>query len=113
LTVANWEESRKWNALPAEQVVEEIAALVTTHQLDLLWVVDDNFLVDLSRAVDIAEGLVRRNLTFRWSIQATTNLVCKLSVEELKVLRRAGLQQICHGAESASASVLAGMNKSW
>jgi len=106
---------RKWNALPAEQVVDEIAQLVTTHRLDLLWVVDDNFLVDVERAVDIAEGLVRRNLNedFRWSIQATTNLVCKLSVDELKTLRQSGLQQICHGAESASASVLASMNKSW
>ncbi len=106
---------RKWNALPAEQVTDEIAELVTTHRLDLLWVVDDNFLVDVRRAVDIAEGLVRRNLSkdFRWSIQATTNLVCKLSVSELKLLRRSGLQQICHGAESASASVLASMNKRW
>ncbi len=104
---------RKWNALPAEQVVDEIAELVTTHRLDLLWVVDDNFLVDTRRAVAIGEGLARRDLTFRWSIQATTNLVCKLTVEELKVLRRSGLQQICHGAESASASVLASMNKRW
>lgn len=104
---------RKWNALPAEQVTEEIAELVITHRLDLLWVVDDNFLVDLRRVVHIAEGIIRHNLNFQWSIQATTNLVCKLSVEELKLLRRSGLQQICHGAESASASVLASMNKRW
>ena len=106
---------RKWNALPAEQVVDEMANLVTTHGLDLLWVVDDNFLVDTRRAVDIGEGLVRRRLpeNFRWSIQATTNLVCRLSVAELTLLRRSGLQQICHGAESASASVLASMNKRW
>ena len=47
---------RKWNALPADQVVDEMANLVTTHGLDLLWVVDDNFLVDTRRAVDIGEG---------------------------------------------------------
>ena len=102
---------RAWNALPAEQAVEEMAELTSRHNLELLWVVDDNFLVDLKRAVAIGEGLASRGVRHEWSIQATTNLVARLSVEELKVLRRAGLTQICHGAESASAKVLERMNK--
>jgi radical SAM superfamily enzyme YgiQ (UPF0313 family) len=102
---------RQWNALEPEQVVEETTDLVTRYRLELLWVVDDNFLVDRERAVKIAEGLVRRGVSFDWSIQASTNLVTRLSVEELKLLRRAGLSQICHGAESASPKVLKLMNK--
>ena len=64
--------------------------------------VDDNFLVDLDRARGIAEGLVRENAHFKWSIQATTNLTSRLSLEDLKLLRRAGLHQICQGVDSGS-----------
>jgi len=102
---------RKWNALPAGQVVDEMTDLVTRYRLELLWVVDDNFLVDRARAVAIAEGVLRSGVKFRWSIQASTNLVTRLDDAELKLLRQSGLQQICHGAESASPKVLKLMDK--
>src|SRR6201992_435299 len=95
---------RKWNALPAEQFVEETVDLTRRYNLEMLWVVDDNFLVDLDRARSIGEGLVRAGAEFQWSIQATTNLTARLSTEDLKLLQRSGLHQICQGAE-------AGMNK--
>jgi radical SAM superfamily enzyme YgiQ (UPF0313 family) len=102
---------RKWNALDAEQVVDEVSDLVSRYGLELLWVVDDNFLVDRNRAVKIAEGLVRTGVKFDWSIQASTNLVTRLTVEELRLLRRAGLSQVAQGAESGSKKVLHLMNK--
>jgi anaerobic magnesium-protoporphyrin IX monomethyl ester cyclase len=102
---------RQWNALPPEQVVEETFDLTSRYRLELLWIVDDNFLVDIDRALQIAEGLVRVGAGFRWSIQTTTNLTARLTVEELRLLHRAGLDQICHGVESASSKVLKLMNK--
>jgi len=102
---------RKWNALPVEQVVEETIELTRRYRLELLWMADDNFLVDLDRALEIAEGLVRRGASFKWSVQATTNLTARLSVEELTLLRRSGLHQICQGIETASPTVMKLMNK--
>lgn len=102
---------RKWNALEPEQVAEETSDLAARYNLQLLWVVDDNFLVDRDRAVRIAEGLVRRNSKFEWSIQASTNLVNRLTVDELKLLRRAGLTQVAQGADSGSPKVMRLMNK--
>jgi len=102
---------RKWNALDPDQVVEETTDLVTRYGLGLIWIVDDNFLVDRERAVGIAEGLVRKGVKFDWSIQASTNLVARLTVEELKLLRRAGLSQVSQGADSGSPAVLKLMNK--
>ncbi len=102
---------RKWNALEADQVVEEVSDLVSRYRLRLLWVVDDNFLVDRDRAVNIAEGLIRTGVQFEWSIQASTNLVTRLTVEELKLLRRAGLTQVAQGADSGSKKILHLMNK--
>src|SRR5260370_37238963 len=84
---------RKWNALPAEQFVEETVDLTRRYGLELLWVVDDNFLVDLDRARLIADGLVTAGANFRWSIQPTTNLTSRLSGEDLKLLRSASIQQ--------------------
>jgi anaerobic magnesium-protoporphyrin IX monomethyl ester cyclase len=104
---------RKWNALPPEQFVEETVDLTRRYKLEMLWVVDDNFLVDLDRARHIAEGLVRAESQFRWSIQATTNLVSRLSLEDMKLLSRAGLHQVCQGTESGSPKVLKLMNKTF
>src|SRR6202021_4320960 len=80
-------------------------------RLQLLWIVDDNFLVDKERALGIAEGLVRRAVPFDWSIQASTNLVSRFTVDELKLLRRAGLSQVSQGADSGSLKVMHLMNK--
>jgi radical SAM superfamily enzyme YgiQ (UPF0313 family) len=91
--------------------VEEVSDLVTRYRLSLLWVVDDNFLVDRNRAVKIAEGLIRTGVQFDWSIQGSTNLVTRFTVEELKLLRRAGLSQVAQGADSGSPKVLHLMNK--
>jgi anaerobic magnesium-protoporphyrin IX monomethyl ester cyclase len=102
---------RKWNALPVEQVVEETIDLTRRYRLELLWMADDNFLVDLDRALQIAEGLIRSGGAFKWSVQATTNLTARLSVDELRLLRRSGLHQICQGIETASPTVMKLMNK--
>src|SRR5450432_716151 len=102
---------RKWNALDAEQVAEETTTLVSRHGLTLLWIVDDNFLVDRERAVLIAEGIIRRGVKFDWSIQASTNLVNRLTVEELKLLRRSGLSQMSQGADTGSMKMMHLMGK--
>jgi len=48
---------------------------------------------------------------FDWSIQASTNLVIRLTVEELKLLPRAGLSQVVQGVDSGSPRVMKLMNK--
>jgi anaerobic magnesium-protoporphyrin IX monomethyl ester cyclase len=102
---------RKWNALEPEQFVEETTDLVSRYGLGLLWIVDDNFMVDRERCIGIAEGLVRKGVKFDWSIQSSTNLVSRFSVDELKLLKRAGLSQVSQGADSGSPKVMHLMNK--
>ena len=79
----------------------------------MIWVVDDNFPVDMDRARGIADGLVRENSHFQWSIQATTHVDARLTREDLRMLRRAGLQQICQGVDSGSTTTLKAMHKDW
>ncbi len=91
--------------------MEETVDLTRRYNLEMLWIVDDNFLVDLDRARNMADGLVRAGANFQWSIQATTNLVASLSLEDLKLLRRSGLHQVCQGVDSGSPKILKAMNK--
>src|SRR5205814_1916558 len=50
---------------------------------------------------------------FEWSIQASTNLVTRLSVDEWKLMRRSGLTQVAQGADTGSPKVMKLMNKTF
>jgi anaerobic magnesium-protoporphyrin IX monomethyl ester cyclase len=102
---------RKWNALESQQAGAEMCDLASRYNLQLLWVVDDNFLVDRERALGIAEEICRRGVRFDWSIQASINLVVRLSVAEWKLMRRSGLSQVSQGADSGSPKIMHLMNK--
>ena len=103
---------RKWNALEPEQVVEETTDLVSALRASIArgsWTII--FWWTASVPWVLQKDWCARGVKFDWSIQASTNLVVRLTVEELKLLRRAGLSQIAHGADSGSQKVLHLMNK--
>jgi anaerobic magnesium-protoporphyrin IX monomethyl ester cyclase len=102
---------RAWNALPAERVVQELVDVVGRFRLDLVSIVDDNFLVDRQRGIDIAAGLIRSGVKFDWCIQTTANFLIRSSDEDLKLMRRGGLSRVFIGAESGSDDVLRSVNK--
>jgi anaerobic magnesium-protoporphyrin IX monomethyl ester cyclase len=104
--------NRRFNALEANRVVEEVTALVERHRLDEVALVDSNFLVDTRRAAAIARGFVECGTRFRWTFQASTDLLCRMSDEEVALLAASGVSHIGFGTESASPEVLRSMNKS-
>ena len=76
----------------------------------MIWIVDDNFLVDLDRARGIAEGLVRAT-RISTGVSRRPPTWSPASLEDLKLLQRAGLHQVCQGADSGSPKILKAMNK--
>jgi anaerobic magnesium-protoporphyrin IX monomethyl ester cyclase len=102
---------RAWNALPASRVVSEIVELVRRYRLDMVDIIDDNFLVDRQRGVDIAKGIIESGETFEWCVQTTANFLLKTSDEDVKALHRSGLSRVFIGAESGSDDVLRSVNK--
>ena len=102
---------RAWNALPADQVVDEIVDLVRRFRLDLVDIIDDNFLVDRQRGIDIAAGFVKSGLRFDWCIQTTANFLLRSSDDDVRLLRQSGLSRVFIGAESGSDDVLRSVNK--
>ena len=102
---------RAWNALGPNRVVDEVVALVRRFRLDMVDIVDDNFLVDRQRGLEIASGFLASGEKFEWTIQSTANFLLKMSDEEVRLLGRSGLDRVFIGAESGSDEVLASVNK--
>jgi radical SAM superfamily enzyme YgiQ (UPF0313 family) len=103
--------NRRFNPLEAERIVEEVTGLVQRYGLDEVALVDSNFLVDVRRAAAIARGFVDRRTRFRWTFQASTDLLCRMSDEDVALLAASGVSHIGFGTESASPEVLRRMNK--
>jgi anaerobic magnesium-protoporphyrin IX monomethyl ester cyclase len=103
--------NRRFNAYDVERVVDEVTGLVRRHRIDEVALVDSNFLVDVHRAVGIARGFLDSGIPFKWTFQASTDLLCRMTDEEVALLGASGVSHIGFGTESASPEVLLWMNK--
>ena len=81
-------------------------------KLDEIALVDSNFLVDTRRATALASGFIESGVRFRWTFQASTDLLCRLTDEEVCHLAQSGVSHIGFGTESASLEILRKMHKS-
>jgi len=102
---------RKFNAYSASRVVGEVTELVSRHRLTEVAFLDSNFPVNVPRAVDIAQGFIDAKIRFGWTFQASTDLLCRMTDEEVCLLGQSGVTHMGFGTESASEKVLALMNK--
>jgi radical SAM superfamily enzyme YgiQ (UPF0313 family) len=103
--------NRRFNPYRVEEVTSEVVSLVRRHRLAEVALVDSNFLVDTRRAMAIARGFLDSGVKFRWSFQTSTDLLCRLTDEEVELLAASGVSHIGFGTESASPEVLRAMNK--
>jgi anaerobic magnesium-protoporphyrin IX monomethyl ester cyclase len=104
--------NRRFNPYDVGQVVAELAELAQKHRLTEVALLDSNFLVDVRRALAIAKGIIDAKVEFRWTFQASTDLLCRMPDEDVKTLARSGVSHIGFGTESGSPEVLRLMNKS-
>lgn len=102
---------RRFNAYSADRVVQEVTELVSRYRLSEAAFLDSNFPVNIRRAVEIARGFLDSKVRFRWTFQASTDLLCRMSDDEVRLLGESGVTHMGFGTESASQEVLALMNK--
>ena len=102
---------RRFNALSAERVVAEMTDLVTSYRIEEVALLDSNFPVDFTRALAIARGILDSGVKFRWTFQASTDFLCRMSDEDVRLLGASGVSHMGFGTESTSESVLKLMNK--
>ena len=103
--------SRRFNAYTADRVIAEVTELVSRYRISEVAFLDSNFPVNVARALDIARGFIESKVKFRWTFQASTDLLCRMTDEEVCLLGEAGVTHMGFGTESASQEVLTLMNK--
>ena len=94
---------------PQAVVIEDVTTLVAKHHLTRVALLDSNFLVDGRRAIQIAHGFLDSKLGFHWTFQTSTDLMCRLSDDEVLLLAESGVRHIGFGVESGSDRVLSGI----
>jgi radical SAM superfamily enzyme YgiQ (UPF0313 family) len=102
---------RNLDVLPVEQVVDEVTYLVKKYKIELVGIIDDIYFAFMDRCLEMAEGFLRSGLKFEWYIQDRVDSWAKLTTEQAKLYRRAGLVRIHFGAESGSDEVLRSIEK--
>jgi anaerobic magnesium-protoporphyrin IX monomethyl ester cyclase len=93
---------RRFNALSAERVVSELVELVTRYRIEEVALLDSNFPVQLARALEIARGIIASGVKFRWTFQASTDFLCRMSEEDVILLGKSGVSHMGFGTESTS-----------
>ncbi len=81
------------------------------YRLTDVALLDSNFPVNVKRAVEIASGFIQSGIKFRWTFQASTDLLCRMTDDEVRMLAESGVAHMGFGTESASEEVLQLMNK--
>ena len=103
---------RRWSALSPEQTISLITDLVSRHQIKNLFLLDDNFFVDLKRVRRICELLIKNHLSVGiYNANCRIDTLAKMDNEFLRLLKKAGFHQIYVGVESGSNGVLNGIKK--
>ena len=102
---------RRFNALAADRVVREVTNLAERYRIGEVAMLDSNLPVDWHRALDIARGFIDADIGFRWTFQASTDFLCRMSDDDVRLLGESGVTHMGFGTESTASGVLKLMNK--
>jgi len=104
--------SRKWTCLSPEQTVELIMELVNRYNISGIFLLDDNFFVDLKRVRRICELLIDKNVDIRvYNANCRADSIERMDEDLLTLLEKAGFDQLFVGVESGSDDVLGKIGK--
>lgn len=92
---------RRWRALTAERVMQDIEHLVNAYSVSEIVIYDDQFIIDKKRVHRICDYLIERNLKITLSLPAGTS-VWLLDKELLIKMKKAGFYRLCFPIESGN-----------
>lgn len=90
------------------KIVEELTLLINTYGIQGFSIIDDCFLTEEEKAVDICQYIAQQNLGLKWSLAARVD---QINDNVLKALKAAGCIEIKFGIETGSDELLRRMNK--
>lgn len=103
---------RRWRAMSIDKSLTMITEAVQRFKLNGIWLRDDEFYIDRSRANAICEGIIQRNLNIAFYTSGTrVDVFGKATDDEIRTLKKSGAYTLKFGAESGSQRILDLMNK--
>lgn len=89
-------------------IINEMEVLASKYRAKWLFFTDDILLVNKKMVSDLCEEIIRKRLNkkLKWECQVRSNLVSWDTFALLKLMKRAGCQQIGYGFESGNQRVL-------
>jgi radical SAM superfamily enzyme YgiQ (UPF0313 family) len=99
-----WKKKVRFRSV--KNVVEEIIYLYSTYQIRDYNFADDNFTLDPERMQAICRGILDKRLKIHWQCCARADIHRQFDLAALKLMRRAGCQNLCIGFESGSQAIL-------
>jgi radical SAM superfamily enzyme YgiQ (UPF0313 family) len=94
--------NKKFRAMSAERVVEEMEWLIRDYGVNFIELQDDVFNLIPQRAEDICRLLLKKKIRVRWSIPNGLSRVENITEEFLRLCKRAGCVDAWFAAESGS-----------
>ncbi|KKQ27902.1 MAG: putative Fe-S oxidoreductase [Candidatus Magasanikbacteria bacterium GW2011_GWC2_37_14] len=92
----------------AKNVIAEIEYLYNTFNYRAFIIYDDNFTVDKQRLIDICNLILEKKLKILWRCLSRVNV---LDEYLMRLMKKAGCQEIAFGIESSSPETLLRINK--
>lgn len=99
---------KKFRTRTPENVADEIEHLIEKYGLEKIAFMDDTFMLNKSRANDIADEIKKRGLDIGFVASSRVDMVNKALLEKLK---KSGLSTLYYGVESGSQRILNLMKK--
>ncbi len=97
---------RKWTALEAGRVLDEIEFMQKKYNFNVLHFCDANFSVNEKRVFEFSEGLLKRGIKLFWAATAEAKIVNRFDDSVLDTLAESGCYALMVGAESGSTNTL-------
>lgn len=100
----------KWRAMSVDNAVERIKEIVQKYKLTGIWIRDDEFYVNIDRAVNICKKLIP--LGIKWYTSGTRiDIFNRTPKDAINVYKKSGAGVLKFGAESGSNRILRFINK--
>ncbi len=99
---------RRYTYRSAKNVVDELEELVVKFGFNRIWFADDVFTINRERTIALCKEILNRGLEFRWSCLTRAD---RVDEDMLKLMRKAGCEQIFFGLESGAQEMLDSMNR--
>jgi radical SAM superfamily enzyme YgiQ (UPF0313 family) len=100
---------RKYSAMAAQDLLDDITALQSAYHINGVKFYDADWFVNLRRAIGFCDGLIDRGLDLRWAASINPNDILKARRAKLPLLQRiaeSGCSRLLMGVESGNDRVL-------